>query len=265
MASLILRLGGGTYSPSHMSGLSGSSIDWFYSYNHYLNGISNLAYLAEIGTAFYQSINDLDIIFRENFKALKYLARFTDSIVYLCEGVVPPPVIYPLDTVGQTVCLFNNVNVIANNITDTTYAFTNHAVGEYYYYVRGYNTTWGWGGYSCLEKIVVSDVGFPEIKHNDKKGFMFSVYPNPFTNYCVIKFQFATHPQFEIISKLASIKIFDSRGRLVKSFNHLINCSFDQVVWSGEGDSGRLLPVGVYFVRLETENFKKVEKIIILR
>jgi len=37
------------------------------------------------------------------------------------------------------------------------------------------------------------------------------------------------------------------------------------VVWFGEDDSGRRLPSGVYFVRLEAGDFKQVEKAVLLR
>jgi len=36
-------------------------------------------------------------------------------------------------------------------------------------------------------------------------------------------------------------------------------------VWDGKDGSGRRLPSGVYFVRLETDGFKKTEKAILLR
>jgi len=58
-----------------------------------------------------------------------------------------------------------------------------------------------------------------------------------------------------------SIKIYDATGRLVKSF--LLPTS--SVEWNGTDDSGRILPAGVYFVRLESEGFKQVEKVILLR
>jgi flagellar hook assembly protein FlgD len=37
------------------------------------------------------------------------------------------------------------------------------------------------------------------------------------------------------------------------------------ISWDGTDDSGRKLPSGVYFVRLESDDFKKTEKAILLR
>jgi len=324
MADMIQRLSSGTYGRgpiySAIYPVSGSSLDWFYSWCHWVEGISNLSYTTELGTSFYQPVGDLDFIVRENFDALLYLADFCDSIVLLCEGVVPPPEIYPADTVfsdftlywhaknsddnhpeywelvelsnpsiieddlesgterwlpdgftistsqvhsgthsyfsgnsnnmnhavktvwpylvqsgdsvtfwcwydleddydvavaevsentkewfnldttrftgssggwlrraysledwvgksvyfrfrsmtdGGTlgsgfyvddispVCLFADVDTISSSITDTSYYFTSHPVGDFYYYVKGYNTIWDWGDYSCLELVFV--------------------------------------------------------------------------------------------------------------
>jgi len=64
-----------------------------------------------------------------------------------------------------------------------------------------------------------------------------------------------------------NLKIFDVSGRVVKSFN-LESCIMNHesaIFWDGKDDSGRKLPAGVYFVRLEAGDFKQVEKAILLR
>ena len=333
MAGMVNCLGGGTYLPGQVPEIlypvSGSSLDWFYSWCHWVGGIANLSYTTEVGTSFYQPVGDLSSIEHENFKALKYLAQLCrDSIPLLCEGVVAPPVIYDIGTVppnftiywhpvnpqenhpvqweivelsnpnikidslesgtsrwllqGYTlsttqahsgthslwsgnsaginnavrtiypylvqpgdsfifwcyynlennydvsvvevsentkewfnldtmrftgtqtswvrktyslagwvgksvyfrfrtmydsgtqsggfyvddiypVSFFGNVDTIASNIPDTFYTFASHSVGDFYYYVRGYNTTWGWGDYSGLKKVTVLAIGMPSI------------------------------------------------------------------------------------------------------
>jgi hypothetical protein len=60
-------------------------------------------------------------------------------------------------------CLFGTINPISSNITDTTYTFAAHAIGDFYYYVRGENAMWGWGDYSCLELATVQAVGMPTV------------------------------------------------------------------------------------------------------
>lgn len=105
MAGMVNRLGGGTYQPGQIPvilyDVSGSSIDWFYSCLRWVRGVANLSYTTEVGTDFYQPVGDLDGLCLQNYKALKYLAQLTrDSIPALVEGVVAPPQIHDIGTVG---------------------------------------------------------------------------------------------------------------------------------------------------------------------
>ncbi|MEO0106494.1 MAG: T9SS type A sorting domain-containing protein [candidate division WOR-3 bacterium] len=91
------------------------------------------------------------------------------------------------------------------------------------------------------------------------------VYPNPFRNNCVIKAEIPIPQEANGQYPAVSIKIFNVAGCLVKQFNHLANCPFNQIVWSGNDELGRKLPAGIYFVKLEAGDFKKVEKVNLLR
>ena len=105
MANMVERLYGGTYGRGSIYTaiypVSGSSLDWVFSWNHWVNGVSHLGFTTELGTNFYQPSGDLDHIVHENFDALLYLADFCDSIVLLTDGVVPPPEISLLGSVPQ--------------------------------------------------------------------------------------------------------------------------------------------------------------------
>ncbi|MCK4673497.1 T9SS type A sorting domain-containing protein, partial [candidate division WOR-3 bacterium] len=64
----------------------------------------------------------------------------------------------------------------------------------------------------------------------------------------------------------ASLKIYDASGRLIKEFNLQSEiCNLQSIKWSGTDQLDHSVPAGVYFVRLETKDFKAVEKIILLR
>uniref|UniRef100_A0A7V3VUJ1 T9SS type A sorting domain-containing protein n=1 Tax=candidate division WOR-3 bacterium TaxID=2052148 RepID=A0A7V3VUJ1_UNCW3 len=103
--------------------------------------------------------------------------------------------------------------------------------------------------------------------------------PSLFRNHLVIKFQIpepgVVSSQYPVASNngvassqksVVSIKIYDATGRLVKSFSPTTDyCVLGTIVWDGKDDSGRRLPAGVYFVRLEAGDFKQVEKAILLR
>ncbi|MEO0162590.1 MAG: T9SS type A sorting domain-containing protein, partial [candidate division WOR-3 bacterium] len=99
-----------------------------------------------------------------------------------------------------------------------------------------------------------------------------SVSPNPFLHRCVIKFQIPsiksqTNSKSQNSNEnLAVLRIYDAAGRLVKDFSRLtVNGERSTVFWDGCDDSGRNLPAGVYFVRLDVDDFKKVEKVVFLR
>jgi hypothetical protein len=91
------------------------------------------------------------------------------------------------------------------------------------------------------------------------------IYPNPFRDAVSIKFQIPEQGVASSQKSVVSIKIYDATGRVVRQFNHLTNYSFNQVVWDGTDDSGRRLPAGIYFVRVESDEFKETEKVILLR
>ncbi len=95
---------------------------------------------------------------------------------------------------------------------------------------------------------------------NLKSGILaLSVYPNPFRRAAQIKF-IAGHS-----AKSAELKIFDVSGRVVKQFNHLTIQPFNQITWDGSDDSGRRLPAGVYFCRLESGDVNLTKKVVKLR
>ncbi len=87
------------------------------------------------------------------------------------------------------------------------------------------------------------------------------INPNPFRNRTEITFSIGHGAED------GELKIYSATGRLIKSFNlasgFLLPAS--AVSWDGTDDSGRRLSAGVYFVRLETGDTNKVEKVILLR
>ncbi len=110
-------------------------------------------------------------------------------------------------------------------------------------------------------------VGIAENKTETPKKLTLNIVPNPSQNHLVIKFETNHNPPRSVADQLpnSKLKIYDATGRLVKQFNHLTNYQSNYVLWYGDDDSGRPLPAGVYFVKLESEGLKQVEKVILLR
>lgn len=85
------------------------------------------------------------------------------------------------------------------------------------------------------------------------------VFPNPFRDVIHIEYSLRLHRD------RLELKIFDITGRSVKDFRHIINQSYNKVIWNGTDDANRKLPSGVYFLKLEAENYIETRKLILLR
>ncbi len=91
----------------------------------------------------------------------------------------------------------------------------------------------------------------------------FEVSPNPFHKYLIIKFQSTIlNPKSEIL-----LRIYDITGRVIKSFN-LESCIQQQtsgIIWSGDDNFSRPLPMGIYFVELKNGKDRIQRKVVKVR
>jgi hypothetical protein len=85
-------------------------------------------------------------------------------------------------------------------------------------------------------------------------------HPNPFNPITTIPFSLL-EPDRPVI------RIFDIAGRQVKAL--LQGVQYDagpgQVPWNGRDDSGIVLPSGVYFYRLDVQNFSETRRMILMK
>ncbi|MGB9720847.1 MAG: T9SS type A sorting domain-containing protein [bacterium] len=122
-------------------------------------------------------------------------------------------------------------------------------------------------------KIYFANFGYPigisEMLQNRNSEYSALVFPDPFRNHLQIRYQIPG-TRYQIgnagqgfsLAEVVSIKIYDISGRLVKSFNHLTNCSFNQIAWSGDDDSGRPVPAGVYLVKITDGDRSAVLRVV---
>lgn len=87
-----------------------------------------------------------------------------------------------------------------------------------------------------------------------------AVYPTPFKQTLSIGIRGLT-------DKKASLKIYDVSGRCVKTFlhNQKLKNQIHNLTWDGRDDHQRQVACGIYFIRIETADYKKVEKAILLK
>jgi photosystem II stability/assembly factor-like uncharacterized protein len=108
-------------------------------------------------------------------------------------------------------------------------------------------------------------IGVEEQGKQEAANMMLRVYPNPSAGNFTIKFPIA-NSKYQMNAQAPMIlKIYNANGRLVKSFNNMTIQPFYQITWSGSDDTGRPVPAGIYFCRLEGEKAASIEKIILLR
>ncbi|MCD4828147.1 MAG: T9SS type A sorting domain-containing protein [Candidatus Cloacimonetes bacterium] len=82
-------------------------------------------------------------------------------------------------------------------------------------------------------------------------------FPNPFNPTTTIKFSVAKRQS-------ATLKIFNLRGQLVKSYPAFAGGNHE-VVWDGADNSGRGVASGVYLYRLQSDSAQQVRKMALLK
>jgi hypothetical protein len=85
-----------------------------------------------------------------------------------------------------------------------------------------------------------------------------AVYPNPVMRVMNVRYQLARASQVEL-------GLYDVAGRMVRTFTRgMTEPGYYVVTWDGRDDLGRHVPAGVYFVKLKTDDYSKVEKAILI-
>ncbi len=117
-------------------------------------------------------------------------------------------------------------------------------------------------------------VGIAETKGEPgRQGEILKVYPNPFKNALMIRLHIPDNGLISSQYSVASIKIYDASGCLVKSFNHLSAnppsivafSGGNRIVWDGRDDYGQNVACGVYFVEVRAEERTFVKKVVKVR
>jgi hypothetical protein len=98
------------------------------------------------------------------------------------------------------------------------------------------------------------------VRMSAEKFMLYQSYPNPFNDRTTISFQ--------VVSSYSdlSLRIFDVLGRRVATLADGPRLEgYHRITWDGRGDSGVLVPSGVYFVRLQADGRQSVRKILYVR
>lgn len=115
MASRIQKVNGGNYvASSSLYPTSGSTDDFVYGYHYFIHGFPCFSYTIEVGTAFYQNVNNLDQIAHENWEGALYFAQQAATIRQNYPSRVPSSDISAPDTAVSNSCLITWAPVFAS-------------------------------------------------------------------------------------------------------------------------------------------------------
>lgn len=111
---------------------------------------------------------------------------------------------------------------------------------------------------------ISADVGENETQENIESFDLSQNYPNPFNPVTIIRFKVEGERLKAPIP--ITLKIYNILGQLVKILvdEEKIPGSYE-VVWDGKDTFGQEVSSGIYFFRLDTENYQETKKMTLLK
>ncbi|MBW6515719.1 MAG: T9SS type A sorting domain-containing protein [Candidatus Cloacimonetes bacterium] len=98
-----------------------------------------------------------------------------------------------------------------------------------------------------------------DIPFNTYTTELLNNYPNPFNPETTISFSLQE-------SSSVSIIIYDIRGALItKLVDSIFQSGHHNVLWNGKNNSGHSVPSGLYFYRMETDDYQETKKMLLLK
>jgi hypothetical protein len=133
-----------------------------------------------------------------------------------------------------------------------------HMFGEYKYYVTAkYLNTEG-------EPTNIVEFYFPYVSNDENETpalvtKLAQNYPNPFNPTTTISFDLAK-------SGKVKLNVYNIKGQLVRSLvNDALNAGSHRVIWNGTDSRNRRVASGIYYYRLETGDYSKTNKMVLMK
>ncbi|MDO9577902.1 MAG: C25 family cysteine peptidase [Candidatus Cloacimonadales bacterium] len=151
--------------------------------------------------------------------------------------------------------VYRNGQYIIINYQGTSYTDEDLTSGNYSYYVIG-----NYGGVLSGASNIV------QVQHTEAWEDVISQftdlqgnYPNPFNPETIIKFSLHTE-------QFVQLQVFNIKGEMVKNLVcEILPSGYHQVVWDGGDEAGKPVASGLYFYKFNTENYKKINKMLLLK
>ncbi len=147
---------------------------------------------------------------------------------------------------------------VVAQVTDIEYSIILNNMGFYFYRVRANYQE----DYSNFSNIINLDYLVSTDNENNDVTLVTALqrnYPNPF------------NPETNIAYSLAKaspvrLKIFNLKGQLVKTLvNEYQSAGNHKTVWNGKNNQNKAVASGMYFIRIETDNYQKTQKAVLMK
>ncbi len=96
-----------------------------------------------------------------------------------------------------------------------------------------------------------------EVEHIQVSNILKSAYPNPFNPETTIEFTVKD-------DEMASLKIYNIKGQLVKNFD-IFESGEHKIVWQGTNNKNKRVASGLYLYKLESKNSSQIKKVLMIK
>jgi parallel beta-helix repeat protein len=113
--------------------------------------------------------------------------------------------------------------------------------------------------YPIILRFGSKPVGINDKKFIDPGNYKLDNYPDPFNTTTTIEFQVSGNSN-------VSIKIINIQGQEIRNIvNKEFEPGFYDIEWNGLNNMGKVVPSGVYLIRMECNNYVKTKKCLFLK
>jgi hypothetical protein len=128
--------------------------------------------------------------------------------------------------------------------------------------VAGEDNTFGWGipdAYAAVLEAMETAGLVSTAPESDRRLRLVSARPNPFNPASLISYEVPGHSR-------VAVRVYDLQGRLVRTLSdRMLEPGVHANVFDGRNDAGRELASGTYFLRIEGDGQRAVEKLSLVR
>ncbi|HEX7319770.1 MAG TPA: T9SS type A sorting domain-containing protein [bacterium] len=137
--------------------------------------------------------------------------------------------------------------------------------GDYYYASGNYDI---WLIRLAAETSIAEDDQHLLKDRCSQDRVVINASPNPFNSHLHIYYNLEEIGEPRIPESghtAAALKIYSAAGCLVKQWNEPAVKQSTHIIWSGTNQNELPVPSGIYFIQLETNNYKCAKKVVLLR